>query len=259
MQNYWNFNQNNSNFNQNKSNFKQNNSNFKLNNSNYEQQNNPLLQDEDIIDNDDANNPEEEEDVKLAKKKHHPYVSKLLARSFRNEPLSNLEYFKANFDMALFPPQDPSKVITSFNDVPDDVKEDACKTLDLMRTMPNRIESYQAQLDWDLVMLKCQVTSFAFGIPGESQCHECCDDEKSFNFIQDRFSHHFEVHSVNSFACLTCDKYFNANEALVKHLKKRHKFVEKIVTIQSGGQAYVTNSGDTIWLIMAIFGFKSAY
>ena len=51
--------------------------------------------------------------------------------------------------------------------------------------------SSQDQLKWDLIMLKCQVSSFSYGIPGESQCFECLEH---FNTITDRFLHEFNNH-----------------------------------------------------------------
>ena len=42
-------------------------------------------------------------------------------------------------------------------------------------------------------MLKCQVTNFSYGIPGESKCYQC-SEEKHFNSIVERFQHHFEYH-----------------------------------------------------------------
>ncbi len=38
------------------------------------------------------------------------YLSKMHLRSLRSEPLSNVEHFKANLNMSLYPPQDPTKV-----------------------------------------------------------------------------------------------------------------------------------------------------
>ncbi len=50
----------------------------------------------------------------------------------------------------------------------------------------------QDQHKWDAILLKCQVTKFSFGIPGESQCFEC---QQQFDDITDRFVHEFHNHS----------------------------------------------------------------
>ena len=87
--------------------------------------------------------------------------------------------------------QDPTKVITSFNEVPEAIRDESIKMVELLRSMPYQITSSQEQLKWDLVMLKCQVTSFTYGIPGESQCFQCF---QHFNSITDRFQHEFNHH-----------------------------------------------------------------
>ena len=56
------------------------------------------------------------------------------------------------------------------------------------------ITSSQEQLKWDLAMLKCQVTSFSYGIPGESKCFQCTEELKHFNSIAERFNHQFNYH-----------------------------------------------------------------
>ena len=56
------------------------------------------------------------------------------------------------------------------------------------------ITSSQEQLKWDLAMLKCQVTSFSYGIPGESKCFQCSEELKHFNSIAERFNHQFNYH-----------------------------------------------------------------
>ena len=43
-------------------------------------------------------------------------------------------------------------------------------------------------------MLKCQVTSFSYGIPGESKCFQCSEELKHFNSIAERFNHQFNYH-----------------------------------------------------------------
>ena len=56
------------------------------------------------------------------------------------------------------------------------------------------LTSSQEQLKWDLAMLKCQVTSFSYGIPGESKCFQCSEELKHFNSIAERFNHQFNYH-----------------------------------------------------------------
>jgi len=150
------------------------------------------------------------------------YVSKSLARSFRSEPLSKEEHYKANMDIALYPPQDPTKVITSFNEVPEAIRDESIRMVDLLRSMPHQITSNQEQLKWDLAMLKCQVTSFSYGIPGESKCFQCSEELKHFNSIAERFNHQFNYHEINGFRCLQCNQDFQDNATLLKHLKKKH-------------------------------------
>ena len=139
----------------------------------------------------------------------------------RNTPLNNEEHFKANFDIGLYPPQDPSKVITSFNEVPEIIKEDTLTSLELLRTMPYQIYDQTAQLKWDIVLLKCQVTNMTFGIPGESQCFEC-QDQPLFNCLPDRFDHYIKCHLTQSFWCSICNINFKDNKALHSHLIKQH-------------------------------------
>ena len=121
--------------------------------------------------------------------------------------------------MGLYPPKDPTELITSFNEVPEAVRNDAIKAIDLMRTMPNKICSAEEQTKWDVTMLKCQVSraKFAFGIPGESQCFQCL---QQFDSIIDRLSHEFSVHATNSFNCVKCpNQTFQDNSMLMRHLK----------------------------------------
>lgn len=176
----------------------------------------------------------QEEEMPILVKKS--YISKSFARSLRrDEPLSKLEHFKANMDIGLYPPPDPSKIITSFNQVPEDIRDECLKTIDLLRTMPYQIQTFDAQNDWDLVMLKCQVSNLSFGIPGESHCFEC---QKNFNSVQDRIQHNLTSHHADckSFKCSSCkNQIFHDNSQLVKHLRKRHAddltiFADKIWT-----------------------------
>ena len=156
----------------------------------------------------------------IKKSNNSSYVSKSLARSYGIIPLTPEEQFRANYDMALQPPQDPSKVITSFNEVPGIVKEDALTTLELLRTMPVKISGHDSQMKWDLVLLKSQMTNLTFGIPGESQCFEC--DNLLFNCLPDRFDHFVKLHTIQSFSCTICDINFQENEELFSHISKSH-------------------------------------
>lgn len=152
------------------------------------------------------------------------YVSKTLARSYRQEPLTSLEYFKANMDISLYPPPDLTKVITSFNEVSEELKNECIETIESLRKMPYKISSIEDQIKWDLIMFKCSLSSYSFGIPGECQCFEC---SKTFNSVLDRISHNFSFHSVDkSFKCSLCPEElqsFAENCHLVKHLTKKHQ------------------------------------
>jgi hypothetical protein len=189
---------------------------------------NPSLisEDSNIANNDIFDDDDEYEVVTKLKR---PYVSKIHSRSLRREPLSGVEHFKANYDMALYPPYDPSKVITSFNDVSEDLREDSIVTLEMLRTMPTSISSLESQHQWDVVMLKSEVANFNFGIPGESKCFECIDeDHNTFNLIPDRFNHQFTTHNQSSFMCMECNKSFHTNDVFMKHLQKHREPDSKI-------------------------------
>ena len=54
-----------------------------------------------------------------------------------------MEYYQTNPEIVLFPPKDPSRVITSFNEIPDNIKADSIRTMELLRNMPNQIISIQ--------------------------------------------------------------------------------------------------------------------
>ena len=60
--------------------------------------------------------------------------------------------------------------------------------------MPNQIISIQEQHKWDIILLKCHASKFAYGIPGESQCFQCSEQ---FESIIDRYIHEFHHHSEN--------------------------------------------------------------
>ena len=127
--------------------------------------------------------------------------------------------------MGLLPPKDPSQLITSFNEVPEPLRYDAMKAIDLMRAMPNQIRSSDEQNKWDVIMLKCQIAKakIAYGIPGESQCFQC---SQQFDSIMDRYAHEFENHTTESFRCANCpDRTFQDNSSLIRHLKKQHSIV----------------------------------
>ena len=55
--------------------------------------------------------------------------------------------------MGLLPPKDPTQLITSFNEVPEVIRYDAMKAIDLMRTMPNQIRSSDEQNKWDVIII----------------------------------------------------------------------------------------------------------
>ena len=61
--------------------------------------------------------------------------------SYFSEPLSILEYYQTNTEVALNPPEDPTRVITSFDEVPESIRNDSIKTMELLRNMPNQITS----------------------------------------------------------------------------------------------------------------------
>ena len=75
----------------------------------------------------------------------------------------------------------------------------ACVRLENRSQLILWITSSQEQLKWDLAMLKCQVTSFSYGIPGESKCFQCSEELKHFNSIAERFNHQFNYHGEQIF------------------------------------------------------------
>ena len=184
--------------------------------------------------------------TKLMSKKSG-YISKSLARSCSDTPLTKEEQFRANFDMALYPPIDPTKVLTSFNEVPENIKEDAVYTLELLRTMPVQITNEMDQLKWDLVLLKCQVTNLTFGIPGESQCFECQDDQQWFNNPLERYDHFIKDHLKQTFWCQICDCHFDENASLESHMNNKHstKIISEPMSIAADFEQEVTQDG---WL-----------
>jgi hypothetical protein len=52
-----------------------------------------------------------------------------------------LEYYQTNTEVALNPPEDSTRVITSFDEVPESIRNDSIKTMELLRNMPNQITS----------------------------------------------------------------------------------------------------------------------
>ena len=64
-----------------------------------------------------------EHETEAPKKKG--YMSKLVLRGRKKSILEGIEYYKANLDMALHPPQEPSKIITSFSDVNETIMNSA--------------------------------------------------------------------------------------------------------------------------------------
>ena len=174
--------------------------------------------DEELINEDNAEDIGNT-DAKFTKKRG--YISRLVLRGQSKKALDDVEHFKANLDMALYPPQEPTKIITSFEEVNECLRNSAIQTIELLRLMPREIKTTKDQLKWDLIMLKCQVTNLHFGIPGESHCHEC---NLVFNNIHtERYHHYFTNHSLNNFKCQKCQKIFSDPKLLARHLAKEHE------------------------------------
>ena len=75
-----------------------------------------------------------EHETEAPKKKG--YMSKLVQRGRKKSILEGIEYYKANLDMALHPPEEPAKIITSFSDVNATMINSAIKTIEALRNMP---------------------------------------------------------------------------------------------------------------------------
>ena len=164
------------------------------------------------------------------------YMSKLYKRSLKQEPLTSLEHFKANPDIGLFPPEpetpQKSQSSNNFKQIPEEIRSNSIQTIEQMRQkMPHFIASSQDQVEWDMILLKYQVSPLSFGIPNESHCFDC--NENLAN-VQQRFHHFFASHCQNfNFQCSICPRQsFPDNAGLLKHLLKKHKHKpEQVETI----------------------------
>ena len=148
------------------------------------------------------------------------YMSKLVLRGRKKSILEGIEYYKANLDMALHPPQEPSKIITSFSDVNETIMNSAIETIEALRNMPQSLTNTKDQLKWDLIIFEGQVPNLHFGIPGESQCHNC---HIIFNNILERLHHYFTKHDLKNFQCQKCSRIFNDWKLLYRHLSREHQ------------------------------------
>ena len=159
-------------------------------------------------------------EIEASKKKG--YMSKLVIRGRKKSVLEGIEYYKANLDMALHPPEEPTKIITSFNEVNERLRKSAVETIESFRSMPQSISNTQDQLKWDLIIFQGQVPNLHFGIPGESHCHDC---HIIFNNILERLYHYFTKHDLQNFHCQKCYKSFNDWKALSRHLSREHQHI----------------------------------
>ena len=159
-----------------------------------------------------------EHETEAPKKKG--YMSKLVQRGRKKSILEGIEYYKANLDMALHPPEEPAKIITSFSDVNATMMNSAIETIEALRNMPQSLTNTKDQLKWDLIILEGQVPNLHFGIPGESHCHDC---HIIFNNILERLYHYFTKHDVKNFQCQECSRFFNDWKLLSRHLSREHQ------------------------------------
>lgn len=132
------------------------------------------------------------------------------------EPLTGMSRILQNPELCLEPISDTLQLSEQLSP---EIWLDLCNGLNLLKSMPSKVDNDITSLEWDVTLLKLECPKLAFGIPGEKKCFKC---EDFFIGIPEKQTHCLYTHHSDPYFCAICQQAFGKEASGVAHMANKH-------------------------------------
>jgi hypothetical protein len=134
------------------------------------------------------------------------------------EPLSATTRVQQNPDLCLDATSEQGQLQLSQQLTPD-IWQDLVNGLNLLKTMPSKVESDVDGTAWDVALLRLESPKLSLGIPGEKKCFKCSE---CFVSIPEKQAHCLNTHHTDPYYCAICQQPFGKEASGVNHMINKH-------------------------------------
>ena len=134
------------------------------------------------------------------------------------EPLSATMRVQQNPDLCLDSSSEQGQLQLSQQLTPD-IWQDLVNGLNLLKTMPSKLESDADSCAWDVALLRLESPKLSLGIPGEKKCFKCSE---CFLSIPEKQTHCLYTHQTDPYFCAICQQPYAKEASGVNHMINKH-------------------------------------